>query len=101
MQYQKGKSGNRAGRPPGSPNKVSAALREMISGFVQEKFDKIRSDFDQLKPVERAKIYTELLGYALPRLSSTSIGMEFDRMTDEQLDHIIEQLKRTSHEQEG
>lgn len=92
MPFVKGKSGNEAGRPKGSKNKAGGELRELISNFLQERFADVVQDFEQLEPKDRIKVYTDLLQYGLPKLQAVSNSIEFDKMTDEQLDDIINRL---------
>lgn len=92
--FQPGQSGNPAGRPPGSTHKVSAALREKISLFLDENFDLIKEDLKKLKPADRMRFYIDLLQFGLPKLQAVQIETPFDRLPDDQLDKIIDELKR-------
>jgi CRISPR/Cas system-associated endoribonuclease Cas2 len=94
MAFEKGISGNPEGRPKGAVNRTSQQLREMISGFLEENFEKIKTDFNFLTPKERAKIYCDLLQYGLPRLQAVQFETEFERLPEDQLDKIIEELKK-------
>lgn len=99
MAFKKGSSGNPNGRPPGSKNKTGVQLRQLITGFLEQRFEDVVNDFDQLEPKDRIKVYTDLLQYGLPKLQSVSNDINFDGMTDEQLDEIFERLlKSTSYE---
>ena len=70
MAFKKGISGNPDGRPIGSANKTSLQLREAITDFLETNFEKIRTDFEDLKPKDRAKLYCDLLQYGLPKLQA-------------------------------
>jgi hypothetical protein len=102
MAFEKGQSGNPGGRPKGAGNKVTAKLRETISGFLDEQFDKVKEDFAKLKPAERIRLYIELLQYGVPKLQSVQVETEFDRLPDDQLqllaDELIEKLKSANNE---
>jgi len=89
-QFQKGEGG----RPKGKPNRITAELREWISVFINNNKEKIQQDFDSLESKDWIMIFDKLLKYALPALQATSLTTDFDRMTDEQLDRIIEELKQ-------
>jgi len=51
-----------------------------------------------LEPAERVKAWTNLLQYALPRMGSVAVQSEFDRLSDEDLDRLISELKKSSYE---
>jgi hypothetical protein len=93
MAFEKGISGNPEGRPKGAVNRTSQQLREMITGFLEENFEKVVSDFGELKPKDRVKLYCDLLQYGLPRLQAVQIETEFDRLPDDQLEDLINGLK--------
>ncbi len=79
--FKKGISGNPTGRPQGAQNKLTQQLRETISDFLFENFKKIKDDFKKLEPKERAKLYCDLLQYALPKLQATSIDFNNESET--------------------
>jgi len=95
-QFQKGEGG----RPKGTPNRITAELRDWISYFIHDNKEKIQEDFDSLTPRDRVVLFEKLLKYALPVLQTTTLQTDFERMTDTQLDHIIEDLKQTVHDRQ-
>ena len=88
-QFQKGEGG----RPKGTPNKITTELREWISQFINENKDQIQKDFLSLDAKDRIQMFEKLLKYALPSLQSTTLTTDFERMTDSELDRIIDELK--------
>lgn len=94
MAFEKGISGNPEGRPKGANNKTSLQLREMITDFLENNFQKVINDFEDLTPKDRVKLYCDLLQYGLPRLQAVQIETEFDRLTDSQLNEIINQITK-------
>jgi hypothetical protein len=82
------------GRKKGSVNKINNDLREKISEFLEGEFDNVIKAFKDKNLVARDKIklYCELLQYSLPKYQATSLDIPFDKMTEEQLDQIIERL---------
>lgn len=92
MGFEKGLSGNPGGRPKGSPNKISNKLRKTITAFLSDNFKKITEDFHLLPPKDRAKLYCDLLQYGLPKMREMSMGLGLERLTDEELHEIFNQL---------
>lgn len=92
MAFIKGTSGNISGRPKGSKNKAGEDLRNLISNFLEKRFEGIINDFESLEAKDRIKVYTDLLQYGLPKLQAVSNELNFENLTDEQLDEIINRL---------
>lgn len=91
--FEKGKSGNPNGRPAGAKNKVSEELREAMSDFLQGEFNALKTAVSKLNPKERMRFFVDCLPFVLPKLQSTSLQTDFERIPDDQLDEIIERLK--------
>lgn len=90
---KKGETANPNGRPKGTPNKVTTDLRQSITDFLNENWEQVKQDFEQLTPKDRLMFIEKLLKYSVPALQATSLDIDFNKMTDEQLDLIIEKLK--------
>lgn len=110
MGLAKGHTNNPAGRPKGTPNKVGAELRERVTAFVDQYWEQMEADFEQLEPKERIQFFEKILGYTLPKLQSikqkitqenepptitifqipdNGRGFDPSRMTDEELRAIV------------
>lgn len=98
MGYVTGQSGNPAGKPKGAKNKVSSNLRETITAFLSDNFSKIEQDFHAMPQKDRAKLYCDLLQYGLPKLQTMSMDLGFEKLSDDELGEIINQLINTQHE---
>jgi hypothetical protein len=98
MAFTKGQSGNPAGKPKGAQHKVTRQLRETITAFLESNFESVVQDFHELPPKERAKLYCDLLQYAVPKLQAVSQDVKFESLNDEQLDAIIHKLTQTANE---
>lgn len=94
--FKPGESGNPEGRPKGTINKSSQQLRETISDFLLKNFDKIKEDFQDLKPRERSRLYCDLLRYGLPQLQAISLDIELEKLSDSQLDLIFERIQQSA-----
>jgi hypothetical protein len=95
----KGKTNNPNGRPKGKPNKVSTDLRKWINDFIDDNRTQIKKDWLKLDPKDRITLFEKLLKYSLPTLQSTSMDISFEKMTDEQLDAVIDRLIEKHDEQ--
>lgn len=81
------------GRPKGTPNKITADLRDWLSNFIDENKNQILHDWKALEAKDRIAYFEKLLKYVLPTLQATTVTTEYDRLTDDQLDQIIYELK--------
>ncbi len=71
----------------------------MIACLLEQRFEDVVQDFEQLEPRDRLKFYTDLLQYGVPKLQAVSNSIDFEQMTDEHLDEIfLRLLKATSNE---
>jgi hypothetical protein len=92
MGLPKGKTNNPKGRPQG-PNKITAELRQRIKLFLEGQFETIECDFKTLAPDRRVVLFERYLKFVLPQLQSSSVDLNIDRMSDEELAQIINRLK--------
>jgi len=67
--------GNKAAANRG-PNKVSSKVRESIVQFMENNVDAIQESFDKLKPKEKLEFISNILSYAVPKLSATQVENE-------------------------
>jgi hypothetical protein len=95
MAPMKGFTNNPLGRPKGSKNKVNIELREEIGEFLRYNWPRIKADFHELEPEKRIGLFEKLLQYALPKMTSTDIQTNYEKLTDAQLEDIVEKLKST------
>lgn len=99
-QFKKGQSINPKGKAIGTKNKTSERLRLTISNFLELEFPTIRRDFKKLSPRDRAKLFVDLMPFAVAKLQAVSIDMDFNKMSEQQLDDIINELTKKAHEQQ-
>jgi hypothetical protein len=92
MPFKKGISGNNLGRPIGAKGKNN--LREFIAEFLEENTERIKKDFELLEPKDRIVLFEKLLKYSLPTLQATTLSTNLDKLSDIELDTIIEELKQ-------
>jgi hypothetical protein len=87
---------NPNGRPKGIPNKITNDLRQWVGEFIDGQRDQIVSDWQALEPRERLQMFEKLMRFVLPTLQATTLQTDFERMTDAELDYIIEGLKQAT-----
>ena len=82
------------GRTAGTPNKVTSDLKNRIATLMDEQFDTITTDLEQLEPKDRVTAYLKLLEYILPKQREQKIDVKsrLDSLSDEQLNDLIEQI---------
>jgi hypothetical protein len=89
-QFEKGKSGNPSGRPPGIRNKTSEQIRTLIKKFLAGNLNRLQKDFDALEsPKERLMFVEKFLRLVIPPPVN-----ELEKLDDESLDRLIEKLKK-------
>lgn len=87
------------GRQRGALNRLPQNLRQNITDFLNDNFDDVVREWVKLdNSREKLNFYRDLLKFGLPVLQSTQITTDFDKLTDEQLDYIIETLKASQYE---
>jgi len=64
---------NRNGRPKGSANKLNSDLREKINNFLNDNWENIQGDFDNLEAKEKLMFFEKLLQYSLPRFKNVEM----------------------------
>ena len=80
-QFKAGQSGNPNGRPKGKSNKDVKELRERVRQLLDNNFDRIMEDLEQLEPKERVSAYLKLLEFALPKLKAIEAKVDGDVKT--------------------
>jgi len=66
------------GREQGTPNRITEKMRCLITDFLSENFEQVKSDILELEPKDRVKFYIDLLSFGLPRLQNQSIEINQD-----------------------
>lgn len=91
MKFEKGVSGNPKGRPKGTPNKTSDEIRNLIQDFIDKNMETLQADYEALEPKDRLNFIERLFKHVLP-----APLQELERLTDEQLDELINRLKKNN-----
>ena len=79
MTFQKGTSGNRAGRTPGTPNKATTAAREVIGAALSgTDAAKLAAHLNTLTGKDFIDAYVKLAEFITPKLQRTALATEAD-----------------------
>lgn len=82
----KGTTNNPNGRPKGTPNKITADLREFVSALLNDNREQIIADLQAVEPNQRLLFFEKLLQYVLPKQATTKVN--FDNDDDEQVIYL-------------
>ena len=81
---------NRAGRPRKDPDKSIEEIKQIAVDFLAEKLPDLYTVYDELKPRERHTLLTTLFRLTVPPPQDPLM-----RLSDDQLDQIIQKLKNS------
>lgn len=108
MAQAKGVSGNPNGRPKGTPNKVTATMREWVAGLLYDNREQLQEDFKHLPAKDRLIIAERLLHYVLPKQQAISgylestppeekePGFDLAKLSDEDLETMCRIIEKYS-----
>lgn len=96
MPFKKGQSGNPAGRKPGTANKATRAVREVMAEFAQLNAEAASRKLNEIEdPKDWLDAYLKALEFALPKLARVERGIP--DATDEE---ILAEVRRRRAESE-
>jgi hypothetical protein len=87
MKYQKGQSGNPAGRKPGKINRSTEQLRNVFQQFLETNLETMQADFDKLEPKDRLQFIERVAKMIIPA------PITLESLNDAALDALLERLK--------
>lgn len=89
------------GRTAGTPNKKTAAIREVVTNIVEEysSSQQMMKDIAELDPKDRLMVIVKLTEYVIPKLQSTTLDVAVEsKKTIE--DRLIELAEDDEDEEE-
>lgn len=97
MPFEKGKP-KTGGRKAGTANKATTDIKTRIAALVDEQFDSISNDIEELEPKDRVTAYLKFLEYVLPKQREQKVDFtaRLDSMNEEQLNSLIDHILTTN-----
>jgi hypothetical protein len=95
MPFERGKQNPNAGRPKGSPNKGTEALRKRIATLTEKNYPRLSEALESVEaenPAKFVELYLQLLRYTLPQLQSVQQTLEY---SDDTISKINIQIVKT------
>lgn len=86
--------GRLGGRAAGTPNKVSGTLKEWLTSLIDKNRTQIEKDLQDLEPKERLQMMEKLMQYVIPKQAAQQVKLDFDNMTDEQLEQLVNEITK-------
>lgn len=91
--------GRIGGRAKGTPNKVTATLKEFIKNLIDNNRSQIITDMKELAPYQRLLFIERLIGYVLPKQAAVDVQAAVDaeykaleRLIDDAPDEFIDRI---------
>lgn len=89
------------GRAKGTPNKVTATVKDWISQLIDDNRNQIEKDIKKLSPKDRLQVFEKLMQYVIPKQQSVRADIDLSKLSETQLDLIVDELtKNISYESE-
>lgn len=82
------------GRVKGTPNKVTYSLKEWITSLIEKQRPQIEKDLQNLEPKERLQMIEKLMQYVIPKQAAQQVKLDFDSLTDEQLEQLVNDITK-------
>lgn len=86
--------GRMGGRAKGTPNKRNSTLKAWLAELIDGNREQVEADLKALKPLARLQMLEKMLSYVLPKMQSVSASVNFDKLTNEQLDQVVTEVTR-------
>jgi len=86
--------GRLGGRAAGTPNKVTGTLKSWITDLINCNRSQMEKDLKNLDPKDRLMFLEKMMQYVIPKHAAQQVKLDFDSLTDEQLQQIINDLAK-------
>ena len=82
------------GRERGTPNKVTSEVRTWLAELIDKNRKQVEKDLKELEPKDRLMILEKFMQYTTPKMQSIDAKIDIERLTEGQLDHLINELTK-------
>ena len=89
MPQKKGHTGNPAGRPLGSKNRITAELKDRIKIFLDSNFEAVTESFKELDAEKKVLLYEKFLSYVVPKVKENDYRISISKLSDEEVDQLL------------
>ncbi|AGB29620.1 hypothetical protein Prede_2356 [Prevotella dentalis DSM 3688] len=86
--------GRIGGRQKGTPNKVTASVKDWVAQVIDKNRRQMERDIKALEPKDRLQMLEKLMQYVVPKQQAASANVDFNKLSDEQLDLIVDELTK-------
>lgn len=86
MPFKKGKV-KTGGRKAGSGNRTTTDIKSKIAALIDNHFETIQGDLEDLEPKDRVTAYLKFLEYVLPKKREDKIDLS--TLTDAEIDELL------------
>lgn len=86
--------GRIGGRQKGTPNRVTASVKDWVAGVIDKNRRQMERDIKALEPKDRLQVLEKLMQYVIPKQQAVSADVDFSRLSDEQLDTLVDELTK-------
>jgi len=90
--FQKGKE-KTGGRSKGTLNKATG-LKQHLDKLLTDNFDKFKMELDALEGKDYVSHYIKLMDYTLPKLTRSQTSINFNEMSDSEVEELLELLTK-------
>lgn len=86
--------GRMGGRQKGTPNKVTASVKDWVAQVIDKNRRQMEKDIKTLEPKDRLQMLEKLMQYVVPKQQAVSANVDFSKLSDEQLNNLVDELTK-------
>ena len=86
--------GRLGGRAKGTPNRITASVKGWIFQVIDKNRLQMEKDIEALEPKDRLQVLEKLMQYVIPRQQSVSANLDINKLSEEQLNTLVEELTK-------